>query len=142
MLTADVVSNGLTIASVGFYSGTNFLGQASTAPYQWTWTNVLMGNYLLTARVVYNGPGDIVSSPPVGIVVAPSTNGTAIGFTVANGALQLSWPAGSHGLEFAGTDEFARRGVGHKLGECFWCERDQLHEYSDCSDQTAACFIG
>src|ERR1700722_16571274 len=91
VLAANVVSNNQTITSVGFYSGTNLLGQAATPPYTWIWTNVLAGNYLLTARAVFNGTN--TSSPAVGIAVAPSTNGTSVAFTFMNGALQLSWPA-------------------------------------------------
>jgi hypothetical protein len=111
VLTANVVNNGLAISSVGFYSGTNFLGQATTPPYTWTWTNALMGNYLLTARVVYNGPGT-VSSPPVGIVVAPSTNSAAIGFTVTNGALQLAWPADHTGWSLQSQTNLSGAGPG------------------------------
>jgi iron-sulfur cluster assembly accessory protein len=90
-LTANVVSNGQTVASVGFYAGTNLLGQDTTLPYSWTWTNVQMGSYLLTANVVFNSTN--ASSPPVGIVVIPATNPAAIAYAAVNGTLKLSWPA-------------------------------------------------
>jgi hypothetical protein len=90
-LSANVVNNGQTVTAVQFYSGTNLLGQAAASPWAWTWTNVLMGNYLLTAVAVYNG-ANTASSPAVGIYVAPATNRADLAFALTNGTLQISWP--------------------------------------------------
>jgi hypothetical protein len=90
-LAANVVSNGQSLVIVKFYAGTNLLGQAAVAPYTWTWTNVLAGNYLLTASAVFNGTSTVTSSP-VGIYVAPATNRIALTFAMLNGALALAWP--------------------------------------------------
>jgi hypothetical protein len=90
-LSANVVNNGQTVTAVQFYSGSNLLGQAAASPWAWTWTNVLMGNYLLTAVAVYNG-ANTASSPAVGIYVAPATNRADLAFALTNGTLQISWP--------------------------------------------------
>ena len=91
-LTASVVTNAQTISAVQFYAGATLLGQSTTAPYTFTWTNVQMGIYSLTANVVYNG-SSTATSAAVGIYVAPSTNQTSLAVSGASGALQLSWPA-------------------------------------------------
>ncbi len=91
-LTASVVTNAQTISAVQFYAGSTLLGQNTTAPYTFTWTNAQMGSYSLTANVVYNGTSTAASAA-VGIYVAPSTNQTSLAASEANGALQLSWPA-------------------------------------------------
>ena len=38
-----------TITSVKYYQGTNFLGQATTSPYNFTWSSVPVGYYVVTA---------------------------------------------------------------------------------------------
>ena len=91
VLTANVVNNGQTVSSVQFYSGITPLGQTSTAPYRWTWTNAPMGYYLVTAQAVFNGTST-ASSPTVGVNVVTATNSAEMLFTIANGSLQLSWP--------------------------------------------------
>lgn len=97
-LTADVVTNAQSIAAVQFYQGTNLLGQTSTAPYAWTWTNVPAGNYSLTANVIYNG-SSTTASPAVGIYVGVSTNAPTLSLSTVNGSLQLSWPPDHTGWE-------------------------------------------
>lgn len=49
-----------TVAKVEFYSGVTRLGEATAAPYQFTWQNVPVGEYRLTARAIdnVNGAGD------------------------------------------------------------------------------------
>ena len=89
---ANVVTNAQSIVGVQFYQGTTLLGQTSVAPYTWIWTNVLAGNYLLTADVVYNS-SSTVASPPIGIYVAPSTTQPHLTIAGTNGMVQLSWPA-------------------------------------------------
>lgn len=92
IFSANVTSNGQNLAWVEFRSATtNLLGQTAVAPYNWTWTNVLMGNYLLAARAVFNGT-NTADSAPIGIIVAPATNRANIAFAATNGMLNLSWP--------------------------------------------------
>lgn len=90
-MAANVVSNGLAVAGVQFYAGTNLLGETTTAPYAWTWTNVSAGDYSLTAAALYNGTTN--ASAPVGISVTPATTQATITLSQSANALQLSWPA-------------------------------------------------
>jgi hypothetical protein len=91
-LVANVIANNQNLVRVEFYAGANLIGQAAVPPYAVTWTNAPAGNYLLTARAVFNGT-NTVDSAPVGIVIAPATNLIPLAFTANAGTLQLSWPA-------------------------------------------------
>ena len=57
-----------TVTSVAFYSGTNKLGQTTTSPYNFTWSNPPPGHYFLTAQATDNG-GATGASQPVEVFV-------------------------------------------------------------------------
>ncbi|MCF6402916.1 glycosyl hydrolase family 18 protein [Chitinophaga filiformis] len=57
-----------SIAKVAFYNGSTKLGEASGAPYTYTWTNVAGGSYTLTAIATDNG-GATTTSAGVNITV-------------------------------------------------------------------------
>ena len=97
-LTANVVANGQTVSTVQYYQGSTLLGQATTAPYLFTWTNPPAGNYSLTAAAIYNG-SSTNASPAVGIYVGIATNAPSLGASTTNGTLHLSWPADHTGWE-------------------------------------------
>jgi hypothetical protein len=67
-LAANVTANGHSITSVQFYNGTSLLGQATTAPYAFTWSSVLAGTYSLTARLVYDA-GSTLDSTAANVTV-------------------------------------------------------------------------
>ncbi|BCU76364.1 Ig-like domain-containing protein [Luteolibacter sp. LG18] len=52
-----------TIAKVGFYNGTTLLGEDTTAPYSFTWNNVLPGSYTIFAKAMDNGSQETTSAP-------------------------------------------------------------------------------
>lgn len=62
-----------TITNVAFYEGTNLLGNATNAPYAFSWTHVPAGTYTLTAQVADNN-GFSAASPlvTVRVIDAPS----------------------------------------------------------------------
>ncbi len=62
-LAASVTANGHTITAVQFYNGATLLGQATAAPYSFTWSSSSAGSYSLTAQAVYDGGSTVVSSP-------------------------------------------------------------------------------
>lgn len=68
-LAASVTANGQTITKVQFYNGATLLGEDTSSPYSFTWSNVLAGSYSLTARAVY-GAGSTVNSSAVTISVS------------------------------------------------------------------------
>lgn len=53
-LTVDASDPDGSIARVEFYRGTTLLGQATTAPYTFTWTAVPTGFYSVTAKAIDN----------------------------------------------------------------------------------------
>ncbi|HEV2331032.1 MAG TPA: immunoglobulin domain-containing protein [Verrucomicrobiae bacterium] len=97
-LTATVVTNAQSISAVQFYQGSTLLGQSTTAPFAFTWSNAPAGSYSLTADVLYNG-GSVVASPAVGIFVGIATNAPSLSFSTTNGTLGLSWPSDHTGWE-------------------------------------------
>ena len=96
-LSSSVVANGQTVSAVQYYQGSTLLGQATTTPYTFTWTNPPAGSYSLTADAVYTG-GPAVS-PAVGIYVGIATNPPSLDASVISGTLNLSWPADHTGWE-------------------------------------------
>ena len=60
---ATVTSNGHSITKVQFYSGATLLGEDTSTPYSWTWSNVSAGSYSVAARVVYDASSSVSSLP-------------------------------------------------------------------------------
>ncbi|MBM4148578.1 MAG: hypothetical protein FJ224_05995 [Lentisphaerae bacterium] len=88
-LQATAGSSTGTIAKVEFFNGGTLLGEDTTSPYSWTWTNVTAGSYTLTAKATDNG-GATNTSAAVNVTV------TQVTYTVtynANGATGGSVPA-------------------------------------------------
>ncbi|MBC7485260.1 MAG: RICIN domain-containing protein [Cytophagaceae bacterium] len=53
-ITASATDNGGSISKVEFYNGGNKLGEDNSAPYEFNWTNVATGTYILTTRAFDN----------------------------------------------------------------------------------------
>ncbi|HWW03080.1 MAG TPA: Ig-like domain-containing protein [Candidatus Acidoferrum sp.] len=67
-LAATANANGHTVTAVRFYNGTALMGQATAAPYTFTWNNVPAGGYNLIAQAVYDA-GNTVASSSVTVAV-------------------------------------------------------------------------
>jgi hypothetical protein len=67
-LTATASDADGTIANVEFYSGSTKLGESTSAPYQFNWTNVTAGNYAVSAKATDN-QGTTTTSATVNLVV-------------------------------------------------------------------------
>ncbi|MFA5343012.1 MAG: Ig-like domain-containing protein [Kiritimatiellia bacterium] len=78
-LTADASDSDGGVARVEFYNGAVKLGQATTAPYSFTWNNAAAGDYSLTARA-YDNRYAVTTSSVVTVHV-----------TVGGGALPAGW---------------------------------------------------
>jgi hypothetical protein len=79
-LTIDVNATDLdgTVAKVEFYQGSTLLGQSTTAPYNFTWTNLPVGTYALTAKATDNYGGTTTSTAVnVTVSAAPTVSITA-----------------------------------------------------------------
>jgi RHS repeat-associated protein len=79
-LTANAAASatGGTIAKVEFYNGATLIGSATTAPYSFTWSNVVAGTYSITAKA-YDSYGIASTSAAVSLVsnAAPTVSLTA-----------------------------------------------------------------
>ena len=71
-INANANDTGGSITNVEFYQGGTKLGQDTTSPYSFAWTNVAAGSYTLTA-IAYDNGGLTATSAPVNITVTPNT---------------------------------------------------------------------
>jgi len=74
-ITATASETSGTINKVEFFNGSALLGTATSSPYTFTWNNVAVGNYTLTAEAFDNNSNETTSTP-VAITVS--------GFPVVN----------------------------------------------------------
>jgi hypothetical protein len=65
-----VIANGHAITKVQYYNGAALLGEASVAPYGFTWSGVPAGYYGLKARLVYDSSGSVMDSTAANVTVA------------------------------------------------------------------------
>jgi hypothetical protein len=70
-IQAVAADPGGAVARVEFYQGSQRLGEDSTGPFTFTWSNVVPGNYRLVARAIDN-LGGATDSAPVDVTVNQS----------------------------------------------------------------------
>ena len=70
-LAATASDSDGTVSKVEFFNGTTRLGEDTTAPYAFTWNNVTLGSYSLTAKATDNS-GATTTSVAVGVTVTPA----------------------------------------------------------------------
>ena len=103
-LAATATTTAGSIALVGFYNGATELGEVTSAPYEFTWNNVPMGDYSLTA-VAGDSLGNVGTSAVVEVtVVGPLAQ---IGVTPASATVA---PGGQQEFSATGADQ-----LGHAL---------------------------
>ncbi|NEM97762.1 N,N-dimethylformamidase beta subunit family domain-containing protein [Pontibacter burrus] len=85
-LSANASDSDGSIAKVEFYNGTTKLGEDTSTPYSYSWSNVAAGTYQFTARATDNS-GATTASAPVTITVnsAPTTTPAINSFTPLSG---------------------------------------------------------
>jgi chitinase len=66
-----------TIAKVEFYQGSTKLGEDTSSPYSYTWSNVAAGSYSITAKATDN-LGAVTTSSAVTVTVTTSGGSTPI----------------------------------------------------------------
>ena len=67
-LSASALDSDGAVAKVVFYNGTTVIGTVTTAPYNFTWSNVAVGNYTITAKAT-DDKGAVTPSAPVAVTV-------------------------------------------------------------------------
>ena len=68
--TATASDSDGTVSKVEFFQGSTKVGEDTTSPYQFNWTNVTAGSYVLSARATDNG-GATATSSTINITVNP-----------------------------------------------------------------------
>lgn len=68
IITANAADKDGTIAKVEFFQGETKLGEVTAAPYNFNWTNVAAGSYVLTAKAI-DDKGAVTTSQNVNIFV-------------------------------------------------------------------------
>ena len=71
-LAATATDSDGTVAKVEFFSGDTKLGEDASVPYEFTWTPVVAGSYVLTAKATDNAGSSMISDP---VTVAVTDNG-------------------------------------------------------------------
>jgi subtilisin family serine protease len=71
-----------SVAQVAFFAGTSLIGNVTAPPYRMDWTNVLVGNYAITAVAVDNN-GATTTSAATMVHVLPGSTSTPFGGTAA-----------------------------------------------------------
>ena len=79
-ITADASDTDGSVVKVEFFRGTTKLGEATAAPYSYTWTNAPLGGQGLTA-VATDDAGDSTTSAAVGITVLNANDPPAVALT-------------------------------------------------------------
>jgi thiol-disulfide isomerase/thioredoxin len=90
-LKANIATNGKIIKKVEFYNGTTLLGSTTSAPYNFTWSNVPVGTKSVTARAYY-GTSSSVTSAAVNFTVATQV---ATKMTRQGTNMLLTWTGGT-----------------------------------------------
>lgn len=72
-LVADAADSNGTVTKVEYFQGATKLGESTNPPYQFTWTGMISGSYMLTARATDN-EGSTTTSAPVTISVTNPNN--------------------------------------------------------------------
>ena len=79
LISATAADSDGTITNVAFYAGASLLGQIKTSPYNYTWTNVPAGSYVLTA-VAFDNSGARATSAPVNITMIQTSASQWVAF--------------------------------------------------------------
>ncbi|MBO9635177.1 MAG: cellulase family glycosylhydrolase [Chitinophagaceae bacterium] len=94
-----------SITKVEFFNGATKLGEATSSPYTYTWTNVAAGSYVLTAKATDNGNASTtsgavnisVTAPPSCTPVTASGDDGNVAANVLDNNLSTRWSASGDG---------------------------------------------
>ncbi len=91
-LTASASDADGTISKVDFYNGNTLITTENDAPYDWTWKNVPVGNYTITAKATDNS-GNVTTSSAVSFTVGAAGKSPTVTITSPIIAATYSAPA-------------------------------------------------
>jgi UDP-glucose 4-epimerase len=81
-ISADATDPDGNITRVEFFNGTTKLGESTTAPYSYTWSNMAVGTYSITARATDNQGATATSGARSVTVNSPANQAPAVSLTV------------------------------------------------------------
>lgn len=90
-----------SVTKVEFFDGSTLLGEDTNSPYSFTWNNVAVGNYALTAKATDNGGATTTSSA---VNIAVTTSGGS-GQLIAH--YKLDEPSGPTAFDSSGNNHHA-----------------------------------
>jgi len=96
VLSASAGETGGAISRVDFYNGSTFLGEAASAPYTFTWSNVSAGTYSITAQA-YDTAGVSAVSDAASITVAMAAPVASSMEVLPDGSIGFSVDGGVNG---------------------------------------------
>ena len=117
-ITAQASDNG-SVTKVEFFQGPTKLGEATAAPYSYTWTGAATGTYSLTAKATDN-EGASTTSAAVSVTVNGSTGGNCTGIQV--------WTATA---TYTGSAEVQYNGVRYRAR--WWTQNENPETHSGAS---------
>ena len=94
-----------TIAKVQFYAGGTLLGELTSAPYIFPWSNLVSGAYQLTA-VATDNSGDTTVSAPVALSLTVPPEPVMLRIAQLGTALMVSWPTSATALTLQSASNF------------------------------------
>jgi len=103
-ISANATDNDGTVTQVEFFAGATSLGTATNAAnnvFSLTWSNVLAGNYTLTAQATDNRGGTSTSSPVTITVTGTTGGGSTLTVVLAGNTIDISWPTNGYQLQMA-----------------------------------------
>jgi len=91
-ITVNAADADGAISKVEFFNGGTKLGEATTAPYSFTWSNVATGNYIITATATDDRGGQTSAQATINVTNTPvvtfykdcNYGGTAVGLVPGN----------------------------------------------------------
>ncbi|NML21757.1 cellulase family glycosylhydrolase [Pseudoflavitalea sp. G-6-1-2] len=104
-ITATAADTDGTISKVEFFNGATKLGEATSSPYAYSWSNVAAGSYTLTAKATDNGNASTtstavnitVAAPPACNAVTASGDDGNVPANVLDNNLSTRWSASGDG---------------------------------------------
>lgn len=102
-LTATASDSDGSIAEVQFFAGNELIGTDTESPFEFVWSDVLVGMYGLTARAVDDAGGATVSGEITVNVVAGTGTGDPpdIHLADAGDSIEVSWDTPGFTLQFS-----------------------------------------
>jgi hypothetical protein len=103
-----------TVSNVEFYNGTTLLGSDNIAPYSFTWSNVAVGSYVITAKA-YDNNNASTASTAVNISVSVANDAGISAIATPNGTVGTASVTPSVSLRNFGSTTLTTASIFYKV---------------------------